>query len=130
MKLAAQMPGELADRRRLAGAVDPTAMITVGCARMSMRASPTRAVCASSPISRSLSASPPESSPAPRLGLERAHDRRGRARADVGEDQRFLQPLPGACVERAEQRRLDLAAKGLAGLRQVFAQAPEQPAPW
>ncbi len=93
-----------------------------------MRPSPTVAVSASSSISRSLSASPPSSSPAAGLALERLHDRRGRARADVGHDQRLLEAFPGVLVEHAEQRRLDLAAERLARLGHALAQAPEEAA--
>ena len=46
------------------------------------------------------------------LALELLDDLRGRARADVGVDQRLLEALPGLLVEVAlEQRRLDLGLR-------------------
>ncbi len=63
------------------------------------------------------------------LGLEPADDIRGRAGADVGHDQRLLEPLPGFGVERLEERGADLGAERLAAGREALAQAPEEAAP-
>ena len=64
-----------------------------------------------------------------RLALELLDDLRGRAGADVGVDQRLLEPLPGLLVEVAlEQRRLDLGGERLARLAHVLAQAAEEAA--
>ena len=85
----------------------PTARITVGFARMSIGLPDPGGLGQQldQPLAESLAAL--ELSFA-RLGLERAHDRGGRGRADVGHDQRLLQAFPGVLVERPEQRRLDL----------------------
>ena len=64
------------------------------------------------------------------LLLELGDDLRGRAGADVGVDQRLLEPLPGLLVEVAlEQRGLDLGAQRLARLAHVLAHAAEEAAP-
>ena len=56
-----------------------------------------------------------------RLLLELADDVGGRARADVGHDQRLLEALPGLVVERVEERGLDLGGQRLARLGHVLA---------
>ena len=127
--LLAQVPGELADRRRLAGAVDARdhdhrrALAQVD-PRVAGRAPRRRAARRAG----ACSCSPPESSPARRLVLEPLDDLGGRRRPDVGHDQRLLEALPALVVERVEQRRLDLGAERLARLREVLAQAPEEAA--
>ena len=64
-----------------------------------------------------------------RLALERLDNLGGGARADVGVDQRLLEPLPGRLVEVAlEQRRLDLGGERLARLAHRVAQAAEETA--
>ena len=64
-----------------------------------------------------------------RLALELLDDLSGRARADVGVDQRLLEALPGLLVEVAlEQRRLDLGGERLARLAHVLAQPLEEAA--
>ena len=110
------VPGELADRRRLAGAVDADHQdhgrlgADVDAPRLAAR------VSASSSIRRSESASPPLEPPSAASRSSVSDDRGGRGGAHVGHDQRLLQALPGVLVERREQRRLDLRAERLAGL--------------
>ena len=95
-----------------------------------MWSSPVLASSASSSDSRSVSASPPRDLALLGLALELLDDLRGRAGADVGVDQRLLEPLPGLLVEVAlEQRGLDLGLQRLAGLAHVLAHAAEEAAP-
>ena len=63
-----------------------------------------------------------------RLALQPLDHLRGRARAHVGVDQDLFEPLPGLVVERAAERRAQLAAERLARLGKVLAQAAEEPA--
>ena len=107
----------------------PTTRITVGSGRRSILSSPVRASSASSSARRLVSASPPTSVALLGLALELLDDLGGRARADVGVDQRLLEALPGLLVEVAlEQRRLDLGGERLARLAHVLAQAAEEAA--
>ena len=62
------------------------------------------------------------------LALQALDHLRGRARADVGVDQRLLEVLPRLGVELVEQRRGDLGGDRLAGLGHVVAQAAEEAA--
>ncbi len=127
-QLLAQVPRELADRRRLARAVDahrhdhrrPGPDVDPRVADPRGRRQQLDQALAERLAALEL--------PRGRLLLERLHDRCGRARADVGHDQRLLQAFPRLLVEHAEQRRLDLRAERLAGLGHALAQAAEQPA--
>ena len=107
-QLLLQVPGDLADRRRLAGAVDADDhqhRRALAAGRSAPRPSG-EAVSASSSISRSRSASPPPTLAGLDLVLEPAHDRGRGRRPDVGEDQRLLELLPGLLVDPvAEARR-------------------------
>ena len=106
-----QVPGELADRRRLAGAVDPddedhrrvgpqVDLVVAGAGELGQQLG--------EPLGQRLAA---DERP-PRPPLELLDDLRGRPRADVGVDQRLLEPLPGLLVEVAlEQRGLDLGLR-------------------
>ena len=88
-----------------------------------------RAISASSSISRSVSAWPPEIPPSVASLLELRDDLGGRLGADVGVDQRLLEPLPRLVAEILEQRRLDLGGERLAGLAEVLAQPAEHAPP-
>ena len=123
-----QVPGELADRRRLAGAVDAdghdhrrvVAYVDAVLARAGDAGEQL-----DEPLLQRLAALDHARG---RLLLELADDLRGRRRADVGHDQRLLQALPRLVVERVEERRLDLGRQRLARLGHVLAQALEEPA--
>ena len=108
----------------------PTTRITVGSGRMSIVSSPVRASSASSsaePAGQRLAA---DERAVLGLALEPLDHLGGRAGADVGVDQRLLEPLPGLLVEVAlEQRRLHLGRERLAGLAHRAAQAAEEAAP-
>ena len=65
----------------------------------------------------------------PRLRLQALHYAGGRGHTDIRVDQRLLQPLERLVVERSGDARLELRAERPASLRQVVAQAPEQPLP-
>ena len=124
-----QVPGELADRRRLAGAVDADdedhgrvgAQVDVVVAGLGEVGEELR-----QPLGQRLAAGDLALLGLP---LEPLDDLRGRARADVGVDQRLLQALPGLLVEVAlEQRGLDLGLQRLARLAHVLAHAAEEAA--
>ncbi len=127
-ELVAQMPGELADRRRLAGAVnadgDDHRRLT---ADVDPTLTDTRRLGEQldQPLAEHLAAL--EAAFAD-FRFERRDDRRRRAGADVRHDQRLLEPFPGVLVEHTEQRRLDLRAERLARLRHALAQTPEEAA--
>ena len=62
--------------------------------------------------------------------LEPLDHRGGGRRADVGEDQRLLEPLPGLVVDAVEEAGRDLLGQRLAAFREALAQALEDaPAP-
>ena len=126
-----EVPGELADRRRLAGAVDADDHDHGrACAQLDRVGSASGRACSASSCDQRAPAAPAgPHGPARRLVLEPLDDLRGRARTDVGHDQRLLEALPGLVVERVEQRRLDLGAERRARLAEVLAQAGEHPAP-
>ena len=94
----AQALGELADRRRLAGAVDAD---DEDDARLARRTSSVRGLAEQRAIS---SASASFRSVEVLARLEALHELGGRADADVGADQRFLEPLPGRGVTRDRTR--------------------------
>ena len=102
-ELLAQVPGELADRRRLAGAVDADHQQHRRPRRAGRcgRRPATGRSSASSSVSRAVSASPPITLAALGLLLELLDDLGGRPRADVGVDQRLLEALPRLLVELA-----------------------------
>ena len=80
----------------------PATMITVGSWRRSIAAlARSGDVGEQLDAAAAVSASPPSTRAARRLLLELRDDLGGRARADVGHDQRLLQALPGLLVERA-----------------------------
>ena len=96
-QLLAQVPGELADRRRLAGAVEPTTITTAGSAVRSMRASSDRRVSASRLDQALAHASPRQLA---RSTSDPAADDLGRCRGpEVGQDQRLLEALEGLGVD-------------------------------
>ena len=59
------------------------------------------------------------------LGLEPADHLGGGRHADVGEDQRLLEALPGLVVDLVEEARRELGAQRLAALGEPLAQARE-----
>jgi hypothetical protein len=63
------------------------------------------------------------------LALELPDDLGRRAGADVGVDQRLLQPFPRLVAQVLEQRGLDLGGQRLPSLAQVLAQPAEHAAP-
>ena len=127
-ELLAEVPRQLADRRRLAGAVDAGDED-----HRRLRGEVDPVLAGASDLGEQLGQTRRERlSPGyPALGglaLELSDDLRGRRRADVGVDQRLLEPLPRLVAQILEQRRLDLAGERLAGLAQVLAQPAEHPA--
>ena len=127
-ELALQVPGELADRGRLARAVDAD-----GHDHRRLVAQVDVVVAGAGDAGQQLDEALLQRGAAldlarGRLLLELADDARGRPRADVGHDQRLLEALPRLLVERVEQRGLDLGGQRLARLGQVLAQALEEPA--
>ena len=121
--------GELADRRRLAGAVDAddedhgrvgaqVDLVVAGAGELGEQLG--------EPVRERLAA---DERALLGLAFELLDDLRGGPRADVGVDQRLLEALPGVLVEVAlEQRRLDLGGQRLARLAHVLAQAAEEAA--
>src|SRR3954453_17452522 len=131
-ELALQVPRQLADRGRLARAVDADGHDD---RRIAPQVDPVRALLLGPcDVGEELHEAPAERLAALEpavagLLLELADDACGRRRPDVGHDQRLLQALPGLLVDvPGEQRRLDLGAQGTAGLREVLAQAAEEAA--
>ena len=126
----AQVPGELADGRRLARAVDAD---DEDDGRV--RADVDRVVAGAGELGEQLGEPLRERLAADevallRLALEALDHLGRRAGAHVGEDQRLLEALPGLLVEVAlEERRLHLGAERLARLAHVLAQAAEEAAP-
>ena len=123
--LLLQVPGELADRRRLAGAVDaddqdqrrPLLDVeadAVAAAELGEQLDQPGADCVTALELAALD-----------LGLEPADDVGGRPGADVGHDQGLLKPFERLGVERLEQARADLGSERLAARPQALAQAPE-----
>ena len=126
--LLPQVPGELADRRGLAGPIDAS---DHDHRRRGEQLD--RSFGRPGDVGHQLDEAAREGLAALelaalRLLLELLDDLGRRRGADVGHDQRLLQALPRLFVERLEQRRLDLGGERLAGLREVVAQAPEEPA--
>jgi hypothetical protein len=126
-----QVPGQLADRRRLAGAVDPHGHDHRGPGAHVDAA--LVGVVQAGEVGQQLGEAPAERlatlhRAALGLHLELGHDARGGRRPDVGHDERLLQPLPRLVVEGVEQRGLDLGPERLAGLGEVLAQPPEEAA--
>src|SRR5204862_3731586 len=101
MPVLRQRCRELADRRRLAGAVDADdenhARRTADVQRSGVSEKRSNLVGKGLSEIAELSAR-----------LEPLHELCGRAHADVGLDQRLLEPLPGEVVARVESGRLDL----------------------
>ena len=128
-ELVAQVPGELADRRRLAGAVDAddedhrrvgpqVDLVVAGAGELGEQLG--------QPVRQRLAA---DERALLGLALELLDDLGGGRGADVGVDQRLLEALPGVLVEVAlEQRGLDLGGERLARLAHVLAQAAEEAA--
>ena len=114
---------QLADRRRLAGAVDADdedhtrPCRDVECARIAEQ------LC---DLLRERLAEVAERA----ARLEPAHELGGRAHADVGLDQRLLEPLPRELVARVEGGRGDLLGERAARLRERVAEAREEPRPF
>ena len=126
-QLLLEVPGELADRRRLAGPVDPHGhdhrrLVTDVDPVVAGPGDPGQQL--DEPVLQRLAAFQPAGG---RLLLELHHHLGGRGRADVGHDQRLLQALPRLVVQRVEQRRLDLAGQRLARLGHVLAQPAKEP---
>jgi hypothetical protein len=125
----AQVPGELADRRRLAGAVDADDEDD-----RRLVADVDRVVARAGQLGEQLGQPAGERLAADErallgFALEPLDHLGGGACADVGVDQRLLEPLPGRLVEVAlEQRRLDLGGERLARLAHRVAQAAEETA--
>ena len=108
-ELLAQMPGQLSDRGRLPGAVHAgdedhrwlraqVDVVIPGPRDVRQQLG--------QPLRERLA---PADLAAGGLALQLLHHLRGRARADVGVDQRLLQTLPCFVAQVLEQRRLDLA---------------------
>jgi hypothetical protein len=97
----------------------PTINSTAGSPLRSIVARPAEATSARISISRSRTASP--------SGETLDHLGGGR-RADVGEDQRLLEALPGLLVDLVEEAGRDLLDQRLAALREALAQAAEDAA--
>ena len=119
-----EVPRDLADRGRLAGAVDADTRITVGSVRTSMR-SPRRGGLGEQLRSRSRQLLPARELTRP-ASFSSARPPSPSSRAHVGVDQRLLEPLPGLVVERPEDGRLQLRPERLPRLRHVLAQPPEE----
>ena len=124
-----EVPGELADRRRLAGAVDAddedhrrvgpqVDLVVAGAGELGEQLREA--------VGQRLAA---DQVALLGLAFELLDDLGGRRGADVGVDQRLLEALPGVLVEVAlEERGLDLGGERLARLAHVLAQAAEEPA--
>ncbi len=116
------MPGELADRRRLAGPIDADDHDHRGTAPQ---------IDPSEVAARDLGEQLDESvangvgtrdATGIDLRLEPPDDVGGGLCPDVGEDQRLLEPLPCLVVELLEEARAELRLQGLAALRQTRSQ--------
>ena len=106
----------------------PTVSSTDGWCETSIRSSPTLRDLGQQLAQAALEVLPAGERALQRLVLEALDHLRGRAGADVGVDQDLLEPFPGLVVERAAERRAQLAAERLARLREVLAQAAEEAA--
>ena len=120
MAVLAQSFGELPDRRRLPGAVDADdeqhariradvqrrGLAEQRCELLGERLVQVGEVLAS---------------------LQSAHELGRRAHADVGTDQRLLEPLPRRVVTGIERRGRELGRERAPALRERVAQAREQP---
>ena len=115
-QLSAEVVGELAGRRGLPRAVDARHQDDGRLVRAGRcRSSPVRAMSASSSRRRSVSASPPRMSPAVASRSSCSTTLAVVRRADIGVDQRLLEPLPALVVELFVERRLDLRRRAPAG---------------
>jgi hypothetical protein len=123
--LPRQVPGELAERRRLAGAVDARdeddRRLGAQIDRVLSRPGDLGEQL-DEPVGELLTAGELALG---RLLLELGDDLRRRRGTDVGVDERFLQALPGLRREILEERRLDLGLQRLTGLAQALAQASQ-----
>ncbi len=124
-----EVPGDLADRRRLAGAVDADHQ-----QHRRLAAEVDRGARGGGDLGEDL-----DQALAHRLAVGgdaaaldlvlEPFDHLGRGRrADVGEDQRLLQPLPGLVVDALEEAGRDLLGQRLAALGEALAQAAEDAA--
>ena len=94
----------------------PTTMTTAGRAlQVDARGVSPPATSASSSTRRSRTASAAADAARLDLRLEPPDDLGGGLRADVGEDQRLLEPLPGLVVELLEEARAELGLQRLRG---------------
>ena len=118
---APQLVRELPDRRRLPGAVDAddedhatgrSATARVGGSPRSVSISSARAT---------------PRSPIVAAGLEPAHELRRRRNADIGLDQRILEPLPRLLVSRVERRCGELLRQRAPALAEGVPQPREEP---
>ncbi len=129
LQLLGQVPGDLADRRRLAGAVDPDhhqhrrlggEVDAPLPHRRQLGDDLDQPLLHRGAVGGHLSGVDVALEPLDHLG-------RGR-RADVGEDEQLLEPLPGLLVDAIEEAGRDLLRQRLAATREALAQAAEHPA--
>ena len=122
--LLAQVPGDLADRRRLAGAVDADHH-----QHRRLGAEVDRGAAAAGDLGEDLDQAVAHGDAVGGDGagldlvLEPLDHRGGGRGAGVGEDQRLLQPLPGLVVDAVEEAGRDLLGQRLAAFREALAQA-------
>ncbi len=123
------MPGDLADRRRLAGAVDPdhqqhrrlVAEVDRGASGAGNLGEDLDQACLHRlAVCRNGARLDLVLEPLNHLG-------RGRS-TGVGEDQRLLQPLPGLLVDAVEEARRELLGERFAALGEALAEAAEDAA--
>ena len=127
-QLALQVPGELADRGRLAGAVDPDhhqhrrpraevdARRALGGGDLGQDLDQPFAQIRAARDATGL-----------RLVLEPPHHLGGGGGPDVGQDQRLLELLPGALADLPAEAGAELSGERLAAAGETLAQPPEEP---